>query len=288
MKFWNSLAFLDADQLIPMAQLSDELGFHGVTVSDHVVHPEKIETPYPYTADGKAWWNEETPWPDPWVLIGALGAVTERLRFTTNVYVVPLRNVFIVAKTVATAALLTGGRVALGMGAGWMREEFDLLGQGFDGRGTRLDEMVEALRLLWTGATVEYHGDHIDFDRLSVSPAPPQQVPIWVGGHSDVALRRAARLDGWMGNVYQPDEAVAYAERLRDARRAAGTLDRDDYEVALAVYAAPTADLLRRLEDAGVTSLLTAPWMFAGSAWTERRAAMEKFASTPQFAERNA
>jgi alkanesulfonate monooxygenase SsuD/methylene tetrahydromethanopterin reductase-like flavin-dependent oxidoreductase (luciferase family) len=118
----------------------------------------------------------------------------------------------------------------------------------------------------------------VDFDRLLLSPAPPAHIPIWVGGHSDIALRRAARLDGWMGNLYQLDDAVMYAERLRDARREAETLDRDDYEVALAVYAMPTPDVLARLEDAGVTSLLTAPWMFGASTWDERRAAMETFA----------
>jgi probable F420-dependent oxidoreductase len=279
-RFWNSLAFLETEHLVPMAELSEALGFHGVTVSDHVVHPQKIDTPYPYTADGLPWWNDETPWPDPWVLIGALATVTQRIRFTTNVYVVPLRNVFMAAKTIATASMLSGGRVALGMGAGWMREEFELMGQAFDRRGKRMDEMVEALRLLWTGETVEYHGEHVDFDRLSVSPAPPAQVPIWVGGHSDVALQRAARLDGWIGNLYEPDEAVAYARKLRDFRRAAGTADRDDYEVALSVSAAPTPDVLAKLEDAGVTSLLTAPWMFAaGSSWDERRAAMEQFAA---------
>jgi alkanesulfonate monooxygenase SsuD/methylene tetrahydromethanopterin reductase-like flavin-dependent oxidoreductase (luciferase family) len=200
------------------------------------------------------------------------------VHFTTNVFVVPLRNVLAVAKSVGTAAVLTKGRVALGMGAGWMREEFELLGQDFDTRGKRIDEMVEALRLLWTGEVVEYHGDYIDFDRLSISPAPGR-VPIWGGGQSSTAMRRAARLDGWVGTVYSPDDAVAYAEKMREARRAAGTLGRDDFEVALAVYAVPTPELLGRLEDAGVTSLYTAPWMYgAGSTWDERRAAMEQFA----------
>jgi alkanesulfonate monooxygenase SsuD/methylene tetrahydromethanopterin reductase-like flavin-dependent oxidoreductase (luciferase family) len=141
-----------------------------------------------------------------------------------------------------------------------------------------MDEMVEAMRLLWSGDVVEYHGDHISFDRLHISPVPPDPIPIWVGGHSDIALRRAARLDGWMGNLYQLDEAVDYAERLREERRAAGTLDRDDFEVALAVYALPTPDVLARLEEAGVTSMLTAPWMFGPTTWDERRAAMEQFA----------
>ena len=91
MRFWNSLAFLEADQLVPMAQLAEELGFHGLTISDHVVHPEKIESKYPYSADGVPMFDESAEWPDPWVLVGALSSVTERVRFTTNVYVVPLQ-----------------------------------------------------------------------------------------------------------------------------------------------------------------------------------------------------
>lgn len=278
MRYWNSLAFLEPDQLVPMAQLTEQLGFEGITISDHVVQPEKIDSKYPYSDDGKPMFDDDAVWPDPWVLVGALSSVTARVRFTTNVYVVPLRNVLAVAKTVGTAAVLSNGRVALGMGAGWMREEFDLLAQDFDSRGRRMDEMVEALRLLWTGDTVEYHGDHVDFDRLSISPAPGH-VPIWGGGQSPAALRRAARLDGWQGTVYPPDDAVAYAEKLREARKTAGTLDRDDYEVALAIYAMPTPDIVGRLEEAGVTSLFTAPWMFGGSTWDERRAAMEQFAT---------
>jgi probable F420-dependent oxidoreductase len=280
LRFWNSLTWLDADQVVPMAQLSEQLGFHGVTVSDHVVHPAKIESAYPYTADGKPMFDEDADWPDPWVLVGALSSVTTRLRFTTNIYVVPMRHVLQVAKTIGTAALVSNGRVALGMGAGWMREEFELLGQDFDRRGKRLDEMVDALRLLWTGELVEYHGDHVDFDLVSMKPPPPGgRVPIWGGGQSPAAIRRAARLDGWVGTVYPPDEAVAYAEKVREARRVAGTLDRDDFEVALAVYAVPTPELVRRLEDAGVTSLFSAPWMLAsGSTWDERRTTMEQFA----------
>jgi probable F420-dependent oxidoreductase len=277
MRYWNSLTWLDADQLVPMAQLSEQLGFHGAAVAEHVVHPEKIDSAYPYSADGTPAFDADSDWPDPWVLVGALSSVTERLHFTTNVYVVPLRNVLTVAKTVGTASVLSKGRVALGMGAGWMREEFELLGENFDERGKRIDEMVEALRLLWTGDVVEYHGDHVDFDRLSVKPAAGH-VPIWGGGQSKAALRRAARLDGWIGTVYPPDDAVAYAEKLREARREAGTLDRDDYEVLLAVYALPTPDLVKRLEDAGVTSLLSAPWMMAQSSWDDRKRAMEEFA----------
>ena len=125
-----------------------------------------------------------------------MAAVTERIRFFTNVFVLPMRNPFPVAKQVATAAALSGGRVSLGVGMGWCEEEFDLLEQPFAGRGKRADEQLEVLRKLWAGGWVEHHGDHYDFPRLEMSPSLDAPVPILVGGISDAALRRAARHDG--------------------------------------------------------------------------------------------
>ncbi len=122
-------------------------------MSDHVLDLETLSTPYPYTKDGKRRWEPCTPWLDPWVAIGAMGAVTERLRFTTNVYVLPMRNPFVVAKAVATAAVLTGGRVSLGIGMGWCEEEFELMEQPFAKRGARADEMLAA-----DGAAVDRRG----------------------------------------------------------------------------------------------------------------------------------
>src|SRR5439155_1740265 len=154
-----------------------------------------LSTPYPYTPDGSPPFTPGTPWPDPWVLIGAMAAVTTRLRFMTNVYVAPARNPFLVAKQVGTAAVLSGDRVALGVGAGWMREEFEQLGQPFGDRGRRLDEMIEVVRALWRGGMVEHHGEHYDFHRLQMSPVPAAPVPIYCGGQSRRAIERASRLD---------------------------------------------------------------------------------------------
>lgn len=261
MKFWQSVAFLPARQVLEVARVSDETGYHGITMSDHVVHPEKLASAYPYSEDGAPPFAPSTPWPDVWVTTAAMAAVTQRLRFTTNIFVAPVRNPFLLAKAVATAADLSGGRVSIGLSAGWMREEFELLGQPFDRRGARLDEMIEVLRLLWTGDMVEHHGDHYDFDRLQMSPAPPGPIPIYGGGHSEAALRRAARIDGWVGNAYLPDDAAGILGRLHDHRRAAGTDDRHGYEIILGLIAWPDADLCRRFADLGVTGLLCAPWL---------------------------
>jgi probable F420-dependent oxidoreductase len=261
-KFVCSLAFVPPEELIPLARAADEAGFEAVAVSDHVVHPRRIVTPYPYTADGAPRWQPFTPWPDPWVAIGAMAAATERLRFLTSIFVLPMRNPFLVAKAVATAAVLSGSRVTLGVGAGWMREEFDLLEQPFEGRGARMDEMIEVLRALWSGGFVEHRGRFYAFDALEMSPVPSEPVPIWVGGISEPALRRAAqRGDGWISDLHTTEEIRGLAARLAALR---ADSERADLPFALvaALKDAFTLDGYRRAADAGVTHLQTLPWVF--------------------------
>ena len=266
MKFAQGMIGAEPRHWPRLAAVCEEAGFDAVAVSDHVVYPSTLESKYPYTPDGTPLFSPDEDWPDPWVAIGAMSSVTSRLRFLTNVYVLPLRNPFVVAKAVGTAAYLSGGRVGLGIGAGWMAEEFDLLGQQFARRGKRMDEMVEVIRALWAGGMVEHHGEFYDFDPVEMRPAPPAPVPIYVGGHSDVAFRRAARLgDGWLGVHYPVEELLACCERLRQAREDADTADRP-FEVIASPLAAPTQDLLDELEGVGVTTILTSAWMALGTA----------------------
>ncbi|MFM7069393.1 MAG: TIGR03619 family F420-dependent LLM class oxidoreductase, partial [Actinomycetes bacterium] len=208
--------------------------------------------------------SPDEDWPDPWVAIASMAAVTTSLRFFTNVFILPLRNPFVVAKAVGTAAVMSGGRVGLGIGAGWMAEEFRLAEQPFDRRGARLDEMVTVMRALWAGGMVEHHGEFYDFEPVEMRPAPAAPVPIYVGGHSGVAFRRAARLgDGWIGVHYPVDELLAHCETLRRAREDAGTADRP-FEIIASPLAAPSADLIEELESVGVTTILTSAWMAQG------------------------
>ncbi|MFZ4518530.1 MAG: TIGR03619 family F420-dependent LLM class oxidoreductase [Microthrixaceae bacterium] len=247
-----------------LARACEAAGFDSVAVSDHVVYPSYLSSKYPYTPDGTPLFSPDEDWPDPWVAIGAMASVTTTLRFLTNVYVLPLRNPFVVAKAVGTAAYLSEGRVGLGIGAGWMAEEFELLEQPFARRGKRMDEMVEVLRTLWAGGMVEHHGEFYDFAPVEMRPAPPAAVPIYVGGHSDIAFRRAARLgDGWLGVHYSPAELLAHCETLQHAREDAGTADRP-FEIIASPLAAPSSDLVEELEAAGVTTILTSAWMAAG------------------------
>ena len=166
MKFWCATAFMNTTELVHIAQLLDQAGYHGLMISDHLAYPRDLQSKYPYSPhpDGRPIWAPETSWPDPWVLIGAMSSVTTQLNFTTNIYIAGHRPILQVAKEVATAAVLSEGRVALGVGAGWMKEEFDLQGQDFSNRGKRLNEMIPALRELWKGGWVEWHGEHYDFE----------------------------------------------------------------------------------------------------------------------------
>lgn len=264
MRFWQAVTFLRTEQLLAVARAADESGYDALALSDHIFYAEQLSSPYPYTPDGRPFWKPDTHWPDPWVTIGALAAVTERIRLATNVYVAPARDLFTVAKLVSTAAVLSANRVVLGVGAGWCADEFAQLGQEFAGRGRRLDEMLGALRALWAGGPVEWHGEHYDFGPLRIAPVPTAPVPIHVGGDSEPALRRAARLgDGWIGNrFYPPDEADAVLTRLRRHLAEAGRGDAE-FEITMALAVEPDAAVYRRYEDLGVTGVLCAPWMAA-------------------------
>jgi probable F420-dependent oxidoreductase len=264
MKFLTSLAFSDPTHFCDVARAADDCGWYGIVVSDHVVHPEKIESPYPYTRDGSTRWQAPAPWPDPWVSIGAMAAVTERIRFYTGIYVLPLRNPFVVAKAVSTAAVMSGDRITLGVGVGWMKDEFDLLEQSFRNRGRRMDEMIEVMRTLWAGGMVEHHGEFYDFGRIQMSPAPNGRIPIVIGGLSEPALRRVGRLgDGWISDIHTTQELREIVAKIRAYR---DEYDRADtpLEIVAACSDAFDADGFRRLEEVGVTHVQTMPWLMYG------------------------
>lgn len=260
MKFYVSSAFLDTSEIVEIARAADELGYEGIAVPDHVVNLETLATPYPYTPDGQRRWQPFTDWPDPWVLVGALGAVTERLKFVTTVYIPAMRDPYSAAKAIGTAALLSGGRVELGVGVGWCEEEFALLGREFARRGRRTDEMLRLMRALWEPGWTEFEGEFYSTPRLEMTPTPPP-IPIYGGGLSDIALRRAARNDGWIGDLIGMDQAIASVRRIRDLRAEAG-LDMTDFTVITPLVDAFTPEHYARAEAGGIDAILTMPWVF--------------------------
>ena len=264
MRFYVSSAFLNTREIIEIAKAADELGYDGIGIPDHVVNLESLETPYPYTKDGQRRWQPFTDWPDPRVLVGALAQVTSRLRFVTTVYIPAMRNPYSAAKAIATAAVLASGRVELGICAGWCREEFALMGEQFDARGKRTDEIIDLMRALWEPGWTEFDGEFYRTPRLEMQPAPPP-IPVYVGGLSDAALRRAARNDGWIGDLIKTDRAIEAVDRLRELRLENG-LSLEDFTILTPLTDAFTVADYQRAADAGITGIITMPWMFYAGA----------------------
>ncbi len=261
MKFWLSLVSVrESDQLPELARYAESLGFHGLMIGDHIAWPKHIKTPYPYSPDGKIFVPPDTPWPDPWVLFAHLGAITQTLHFASNIYLAALRDPFTVAKSVATAALLTNNRIICGVSAGWLKEEFELAGIDFESRGRRLDEMLSVIRQLWTGEFVSHQGEFFQFEG-NCCPPPPKPVDIWCGGGAPPAMRRAARNDGWLPLPMTVSAAKTAVEELRMMRKQAG-LDPATLRVGLPLAEPVTqlaVDTIRnlRLDDL----VVIAPWL---------------------------
>ncbi len=278
-------AFVPTEELRPIAIAADELGYASLAIADHVVDLETLQTPYPYEADGSRRWDATCEWPDPWVLSASLAAVTERLTFFTSIYVAALRSPYQVAKSVGTAAVLSGGRVRLGVGVGWCREEFDLLGQDFGARGRETDEGLALLRTLWEEEWAASDGPIFPTPRLTMSPRPATRVPILVGGMSEIALRRAARHDGWIGDICSTDDAIGYATRLRELRAEISTPSFPAGERATVIAALSDAlvpEDFARAEAGGVTDVMTQPWMYyygRKASLDQKLDGMERFAA---------
>ncbi len=260
MKFYISSAFLNTREIIEIAKAADELGYDGIGIPDHVVNLESLDTPYPYTTDGQRRWQPFTDWPDPWVLVGALAQVTTRVRFVNTVYIPAMRNPYSAAKAIGTAAVLASGRVELGVGVGWCKEEFALMGEQFAARGKRTDEMLDLMRALWEPGWTEFDGQFYTAPRLEMRPTPPH-IPIYVGGLSDFALQRAARHDGWIGDLIKTDRAIEAIDRLREMRAEKG-LSMQDFTILTPLTDAFTIADYQRAADAGITGIITMPWMF--------------------------
>ncbi len=265
MKFWQSVSWAETDQLCEIARFAEELGFEGLIGADHALYPKTMVPGYPYSESGVPPQTAESEYPDMWTSFAAMAAVTTRVKLVCGVYVLPLRNPIEVAKQAATLAILSQGRFVLGVGTGWMREEFDIYGVDFASRGRRMDEMIEVMQGLWTGEFFEYHGEFFDFDPIVISPVSRWRVPIYFGAAAKVALRRAARVgDGWLNTGNTIEEIPTLLAELARMRAEAGR-----------------ADGFRRLEEAGMTSGIHLPFHFAfggPSSLDQKKKLMDRFA----------
>jgi probable F420-dependent oxidoreductase len=278
MKFWVSVEPTAIDEMVQFAHDAEELGYEGVVLPEHLVVKVGDRTPHP----NKYQLVPDANFPDPFCVFSALAAVTTRLRFLSMVYVVPLRNTFSLTKQVATLAVLSNNRFVLGTGTGWLREEFETVGADWSTRGRRLDEMLEIMRDFLDDGYAEYHGRFHDFPRSGMFPVPTEPVPIWIGGHSTAAARRAARFDGYFPMDGLHERTRAEFDEI-EAYRAEHEIS-GPYERMITGNVEPTVSNLRRIaEEDGITGVSVQPWRpwrqaSVAANYQEKRDLMERFA----------
>lgn len=263
-KFTLAVAMSPLDQLVELARTAEECGFAAIALPDSLFYSETVSADYPYTPDGSRMWTADTPWPDPLIAAAAMGAATSAIRFYTQVMKLGSRQPLLLARQLLTVAALTNNRFGFGVGIGWSPEEFRWCGVPYERRGRRVDEMIEVIRLVLGGGMVDYHGEFFDFDKLQMSPAPSERMPVYVGGHTEVALRRAARVgDGWSSAMMRFDDLVATKKRLDELLAERGRAG-EPFEIQAVCIDRFGVDGYREQFDAGVTDIIVVPWLFYG------------------------
>jgi probable F420-dependent oxidoreductase len=249
-----------------MARVLEAAGFASLWVSDHVVMPETVASRYPFAVDGLATWPSDTPYFDALIALALIAGATERATFGPAVLVLPLRHPVVLAKQAASLDAVSGGRLRLGIGAGWLEEEFDALNVSFADRGSRFEEWVALLRDCWTGRPDPRPSEYYDLPAGVVCvPRPVHEIPLLVGGHSKAALRRAGTFgDGWLGqqslDALDPGEIAAAREAQQQAARLAGR-DQETLQIVLRIIdtagrSDELAPRLPELERAGVDEVI--------------------------------
>ena len=269
-----SSAGTDADTALEICRVAEEVGFESVWGGEHVIFPSSIESSYPYTPDGKVPATPETPIPDPLIWLAYVAATAPTLRLGTCILILPQRNPLVLAKELATLDHLSNGRVELGIGVGWMKEEFEALGIPWERRGARTDEYVAALRTVWSGSHVEFHGEFVDFDPLTCTPQPAQgpDIPILVGGDTPAAIRRAAKLaDGYFPGEGDPERL---GELIANVRGECENQGRDPMSIEInAMFGIQMADPAagaEQMKELGVGRAMVPAFFFAGDGGLDR------------------
>jgi probable F420-dependent oxidoreductase len=259
--FVNSGPFSNHDLLAHLAQTAEQCGFESLWTVEHVVIPKDYQSPYPYSKSGKIPGGEDVPIPDPLLPLSFAAALTKKIHLATGVVILPQRHPLYLAKEIATLDLLSGGRVILGVGSGWLKEEFDALGLDFHTRGARTDEAIQAMRVCWRENASSFHGKHFNFGPVRSYPKPAHNdVPIHIGGHSPAAAARAGRL----GNGFFPalGEIPKLQELFNTMREAARKAGRDPNQIELSCMARAAADSVKAVEDIGISRVVVAPPAF--------------------------
>jgi len=258
--FANSGPFANPQLLTHLARTAERLGFESIWTVEHVVIPQDYKSAYPYSPSGKIPGSEDVPIPDPLLPLAYAAAITNSIKLGTGVMILPQRHPLYVAKEVATLDVLSNGRAILGIGSGWLKEEFDSLGLDFHQRGARTDEAIKSLRALWSPeAASSFHSRHFNFGPVKCFPKPVQKggVPIVVGGHSPAAARRAGRYgDGFFPAIAEPDNLQKLFAIVSEEAKRTG---RDPKQIELSCMGRAKLDSLKALQDIGITRVVVPP-----------------------------
>jgi probable F420-dependent oxidoreductase len=256
--FATSGKFSDPGLLAHLATTAERCGFESLWSVEHVAVPIK-HLPYPGSKDGSMPGGDDVAIPDPLIPLAYVAAVTKTIRLATGILILPQRHPIYTAKEVATVDVLSGGRVILGIGSGWMKEEFEALGIDFHHRGAMTDEAIQALRVLWKDGAASFEGKHFKFGPLHSNPKPvARNVPIHVGGHSTAAARRAGRYgDGFFPTVMNPEKLKELFATVRSEAQKAGR-NPDAIEFSCLTRSLKPDDL-KMLADMGVSRVVVNP-----------------------------
>ena len=263
MKIGVPLFFIRPGHMAAIARRAEQLGFESVWVPEHLIFPTAFASKYPYSADGVPPVTVDMPLLDPLMILAHLAAVTSKIRLGTNVYVLPLRHPIVTARLAVTLDVLSQGRLSLGIGVGWLAEEFRAVGIDFETRGGRTREAVRVMKTLFADAEPAFRGRYFAFDPVRFEPKPVQKPhpPFVFGGESETALKRAAALgDGWYGVGHDAASAATQVKKLQALLAASGRADAPfEYTVSHG-GGALDRDTVRRYEDAGIDRVGVLPW----------------------------
>lgn len=262
MKFGIITMETDPARLSDIACNADRLSFDCLWVTDHLIFPAEMKSRYPYSSDGASPIRTDASYLDAFSTLSYIAAITQRIRLGMPVYILPLRHPIVTARAAATVDVLSNGRLVLGVGAGWMEEEFRIAGQDFRTRGARMDECVSVMKALWMQESASFNGRFFQFDSARLEPKPVQRPhpPLIFGGESEPALRRAARLgDGWIAMRHTAESVQEPIDRLTRYRQENGR-GGDPFEITVLAGAWVEPDEARRLGEAGVDRINVFPW----------------------------
>lgn len=276
MKFATFMVQTQPSSLATIARTAEELGFESLWIPEHIILPVEYKSPYPYAADGRMPAPPETPLHDPMIALAYVAGITKTIKLATGIFVVPIRNPFTTAKAVASLDVLSGGRFIFGVGIGWLEEEFQAVGMNFKDRALRTREYLALMKELWTSANPVYHGKTVSIAGCGFMPKPAQRPhpPIVFGGHTEPAMKRAARLgDGWYGIAESVDGIRETIARLREHERQQNRTTPLELTISPRIGKPLTPALVNQFAEMGVSRIIFGTGPFT----KEQTSAMQRF-----------